>query len=88
MILKTLEEPTEYTFIIILAEDRVNLLETILNRAVILEFEQYSQEVLLNFVDESVDKDLALTVCKTPGQLKSLKMTNLSELQSLCLKNG
>jgi|GEM_PF-5727622 replication-associated recombination protein RarA len=86
MILKFLEEPSIYTFIIILAENRVSLLPTILNRCVEFEFEQYTRETLLQFVDDSIDKELALSVCVTPGQLKLLKMTNLSELKELCLK--
>lgn len=86
MILKFLEEPSSYAFIMLLVEDRVNLLPTVLNRCTILEFEQYSKDVLLNFIDNSVDTNLALNVCNTPGQLKRLKMTNLSELYELCLK--
>lgn len=86
MILKLLEEPSMYALILILSEDRVNLLSTILNRCVVLEFEQYSRDTLLQFVDDSVDKELALSVCVTPGQLKLLKMTNLSDMRDLCLK--
>lgn len=86
MILKFLEEPPLYAFIFILSEDRVNLLSTILNRCVVFEFEQYSKEILLQFVDDSVDKELALSVCVTPGQLKQLKMTDLSSMKELCLK--
>jgi replication-associated recombination protein RarA len=86
MILKFLEEPTTYSFILILAENRVSLLPTILNRCVIFEFRQYSKDILSQFVDNSVDKDLALSICSTPGQLKALKMTNLSEMKELCVK--
>lgn len=86
ILLKFLEEPPAYSHILILAEDRVNLLPTILNRCVILEFEQYSRDVLLQFIDSSIDNELALSVCSTPGQLKTLTMTNLSELHELCLK--
>lgn len=86
MILKFLEEPSEYSFIIILAEDRVNLLPTIMNRCIIFEVEQYSRSVLEQFVDSSVDKELALSVCPTPGQLKALTLVNLSDLHVLCTK--
>ena len=46
----------------------------------------YPLKLAGEFVDDSIDKELALSVCVTPGQLKLLKMTNLSELKELCLK--
>lgn len=87
MILKFLEEPTEYVFIMILCEDKVNLLPTIINRCVTLEFAQYSDDLLKSFItDESIDKDLAISICRTPGQLKSLAMIDMSSLRDLCTK--
>lgn len=86
IILKFLEEPTEYTYILILSDDRVNLLSTVLNRCVIFELEQYKKEVLETFIDKDIDKDMALSICRTPGQLKALTMINLSDLHELCVK--
>lgn len=86
MILKFLEEPNDYSFIVILTRDRVSLLPTIVNRCVVFEFERYTKEVLSMFIDSSVDKELALNVCSTPGQLQELKMINMNELHELCKK--
>ena len=86
MLLKFIEEPPTNAFIVILAETRVSLLPTIINRCSVLEIAQYTKDILEQFIDADVDRELALSIANTPGQLKLLKMTNLSEMKNLCLK--
>ena len=62
-ILKLLEEPPKNAFLIIQVRSKNLLLDTILNRCQIWEFEAYSKEVLKQFTqDEQI-----LNIAKTPG---------------------
>lgn len=88
IILKFIEEPPQLVYIILICSNKNIILDTILNRCTLFEFQAYSKEVLESFIDESnlKFKDLLLDVCKTPGQVKSFFSTNIDELKVLCQK--
>lgn len=80
-LLKFLEEPPNVAKVIVLCENKNNLLETIQNRCSIFSFGQYSEEELLNF---TADK-LVLKYAKTPGQVIELEKNNLTSVEKLCI---
>lgn len=86
ILLKFVEEPLKNAYIILLGENKNNILETIINRCIVLMFEKYSKEELSQFVSDNKNKDLLLEICTTPGQLKTAVNTNLTELCELCEK--
>ena len=73
VILKIFEEPPNNINIILLSSSSTLLLPTILNRAVVWEFDLYSKETLKSFNNEMSDSVLDLV--STPGQL--LELTNI-----------
>lgn len=84
VILKFLEEPSKHTYIILLCESKQTLLGTILNRCLVFEFEKYTKEQLQNFVVEKDKEDYILSMCKTPGQVKSVNSKTLEDTSKLC----
>lgn len=83
VILKFLEEPNQYTYICLLALNKSYLINTVINRCVIFEFESYTKEQLEQFIVDSTNKDKILEICSTPGQIKSLT-NDLDGLEKLC----
>lgn len=69
VLLKFVEEPLMNSFVILLAESRVNVLNTILNRCVIFEFEQYTKDELRQFLGSLDNQELVLDIVRTPGKL-------------------
>jgi DNA polymerase III delta prime subunit len=71
ILLKFIEEPVSNSFVILISEDKVSLIETIINRCVVYSFEPYTNKELLSFISYKKDSNiqLALKVCNTPGQL-------------------
>ena len=82
IILKFLEEPSMYAYLILLCANKSMILQTVANRCVSFEFEPYTRNILSQFVngDEHV-----LDVCTTPGQVLSLHAGDLAELEKLCV---
>ena len=83
IILKSLEEPSQYVYIFILATAKTTLLDTIINRCVSYEFEPYSRETLKQFLKD--DNEDVLDVCTTPGQVLSMHVGDLLKLKELCM---
>ena len=52
IILKFLEEPSQYAYIFLLCTSKSMLLPTIINRCMIYEFEPYTRDVLSQFLTE------------------------------------
>ena len=69
-ILKFVEEPLKNSYIILLAETDIGLIQTIINRCQIWYLQNYSREVLKTFVTNN--NDYVLNVASTPGQVKEL----------------
>lgn len=85
-VLKFLEEPPYSSYVILLATNKSFVLDTILNRCVLLELAPYSKEVLALFLDEENKKyqDIILEVCNTPGKIKNIYGYSLNSLNNLC----
>ena len=86
ILLKFIEEPLRNAFIILLCENRNNLLNTIYNRCVIFEMEQYKKEDLAQFVNSEEDKELILSVLRTPGKILNTNLSNIRAIYDLCDK--
>lgn len=88
-ILKFVEEPSNNAFIILLAEHKNLVLNTVLNRCMAFELDLYSRDELMSFVEDIDDSkicDIILEVLKTPGRIKSTNLKTFSEAQDLCNK--
>lgn len=82
MILKFLEEPLKNSYIIILAETKTQLLNTVINRCVCLSFEKYTVEELTGFcTDASV-----LEFADTPGRAKLFEQHPIAEMKAFAEK--
>ena len=82
-LLKFIEEPSDYAYILIIVESEANILPTILNRCVKFEFEKYTKEQLSNFVNS--DNNLLYDICNTPGQIKLVDSEAINNLFNLCM---
>ena len=72
-LLKFVEEPSPYAYILILGESRYALLDTLVNRCVEYAFDRYTAEDLKSFLGEDVAKaDEIVGVCTTPGQVRAV----------------
>lgn len=85
-ILKFLEEPLKNAIIVILCENKYSLLETIRNRCYILSLEKYSDDILVQFIPTTADKELYLKICDTPGEILTLQENSLKDMLNLCEK--
>ena len=85
-ILKFIEEPLKNSFIVILAENKNRLLETIINRCQIWTLERYSDDILRQFLEGAVNSDLVLDIARTPGQVKKYSGVDLIDYINLAQK--
>lgn len=86
MILKFVEEPSPYVYIILVSNSSHDIIDTLYNRCNIFQFSKYTREDLMKFVDGvSNNIDEMLELCSTPGQLK-LITKYYDELMLLCSK--
>lgn len=81
VLLKLFEEPPENINVILLSTNPEILLNTIVNRAIIWEFEKYTYEELTNFLQ--LKNPALLTLVTTPGQLISLSDENVEAMINL-----
>ena len=82
MMLKLFEEPGPFTFIILVAENIDDVIDTIYNRSYVIKLEGYTREELEPLVAK--DKDLVLELCSTPGQIEIANHTDIKALYKLC----
>lgn len=80
-ILKFIEEPLKNSYIILLAETDIGLLQTILNRCQIWYLENYRKDVLKTFL--TTNNDYVLEIASTPGQVIDFCNTNFDEMLAL-----
>lgn len=78
VILKFLEEPLKNSYIVLLAETEVGLLNTILNRCQIWYLQNYSKQQLRSFL--TTDNDYVLNIASTPGQVIALCNTSFNDM--------
>ena len=86
ILLKFIEEPMKNAFIILLVQNRNNLLNTIYNRCVVFEMDTYTKEELAEFVQNEDDKELILSVLRTPGKILNTNLENIRAIYDLCDK--
>lgn len=84
VILKFLEEPTSYTYIILLSTSKSILLDTIINRCVSYEFEPYTTQQLMQFLSFEEGVEILVDYCHTPGQVLSTSIEKIKNLIELC----
>lgn len=82
-ILKFLEEPLIGCYIILLTENVSSLLDTILNRCMIWQFEKYDDNTLKSFLRDTNNIQI-IEYARTPGQILELLDNNLDEMISYC----
>ena len=83
--LKLIEEPIPTSFLILLVDNRNNVLNTILNRCIIFELEQYSINELKEFTKGCKNEDLILNIVKSPGKILNSNLDSyIDELYNLC----
>lgn len=78
VVLKFLEEPSVNAYVVLLCENKNQLLSTISNRCISYEFETYTKDQLKNFVQDDENEEYILSICRTPGQVKSVSGKTLS----------
>lgn len=86
VILKFVEEPPSNAFIIALSEHKNLVLNTVLNRCIVFELEQYTKIQLEQFVSDGIDVDLATNLIRTPGKLLSTNLKTFEDARELCCK--
>ena len=82
VLLKLFEEPPDMVNIILLSTNAETLLNTIINRAIIWEFEKYTAKELQEFLNGKDPRLLSLVT--TPGQLLSLSDKDIDNMIALC----
>lgn len=83
-ILKFLEEPLKNSFIVLIAETDMGILQTILNRCQIWHLQNYTREYLATFIED--ENDYILEIAQTPGQVIELCKTDFSSMIELADK--
>lgn len=86
VMLKFIEEPLNNAFIFLLAENQNTVLDTVLNRCVIFEFENYSRDELKTFISDAENVDLILSVLKSPGKILTVNTKNIQDIIDTCEK--
>lgn len=84
LILKFLEEPLKNSFIVLIAETDMGILQTIINRCQIWYLQNYKREYLKTFL--KTDNELVLEIAQTPGQVMELSECPFSEFIELADK--
>lgn len=86
ILLKFVEEPLKTSFIILSATSTTTVLNTVLNRCVIFEMEEYTEDELKTFIPIEKYDERLLKIITTPGQVQKTNLTNIDELFTLCEK--
>jgi len=83
ILLKFFEEPNQYIYIILSAESKANLLDTIITRSYEMKLDKYSKEELIPLCKNELI-DLELELASTPGMVEELNHLDLKALNTLC----
>lgn len=84
IVLKLVEEPINTSFLILLAENSNQILNTILNRCVVYEFGQYTKEELKEFTKGCDNEELIVNVVRSPGKILGSNLDNIKKLYDRC----
>lgn len=85
IILKFLEEPLKTSYIILACENRNSLLNTVINRCVVFEFETYTKEQLKTFLEDGMNPNV-LYYADTPGRVKQFASHDVDGMATLSTK--
>ena len=83
-LLKFIEEPPTYSYVVVLAESTVGLLETVINRCIKWQLEPYTKQEIIDITHTILRDDLIFDLVKTPGQLKHISETIIAACSKLC----
>jgi replication-associated recombination protein RarA len=83
--LKFIEEPSKSTYILLIANSEVGVLNTVLNRCTKHYFEPYTKEQLEQITNTSIN-DLAFKIFQTPGKLLNLTDSSFKDILELAGK--
>lgn len=87
VILKFLEEPLKNSFIIVLSENKYNIIPTVLNRCQVWELETYSRDLLKSFISNStVNPEILLQISNTPGKVIEYQSYPIKDMMELGYK--
>lgn len=86
ILLKFVEEPLNNSFIIILAENKNVVLNTLINRCIVFELEAYTRDELSTFITSEADKELILDILRSPGKILATNINNIREMFDVCDK--
>lgn len=79
VILKLLEEPVSNAYIILICENKNLILNTVVNRCQIWEFEPYTKEDLHKFSSD----EFLLSFCETPGEVVLYSTYDIKNMHNL-----
>jgi len=85
-LLKFIEEPPTASYIVLLTESTVGLLDTVLNRCTKWTLEPYSKEEIIAITHTVLRNDLVFEVVKAPGQLLNISEKIIEQTINLCDK--
>lgn len=80
ILLKLFEEPSDNSFVILLANNKFNILSTILNRGMIFNISEYSKEDLEYFIkihNLKIDSKYIGNILETPGDILKIDSLNI-----------
>lgn len=83
-ILKFIEEPLKNSYVVLLAETDIGLLQTIVNRCQIWYLQNYTKDLLRTFVQNG--NEYVLTIARTPGHVLELCNVPFTEMIQLADK--
>ena len=89
-LLKVCEEPPQSAYIVLLTENKENILPTILSRTQLFELSNYTQQELGEYLSSkdlsSNTKQMILSISNCPGDIEKFLMQNNNELVSFANK--
>lgn len=86
VILKFLEEPLKNAYIVLLVENKQSVIQTVLNRCQIWEFEQYTEDYLKQFVSVPCDLEKLMLIADTPGKVIEYQHYPIKDMFALAAK--
>lgn len=86
VLLKFVEEPLNNSFIILLAQDKNFVLNTILNRCISFDLAAYTKGELQSFLSVEEDQELILKILRSPGKILNTNIKNMKDIFDICDK--
>lgn len=70
-ILKFVEEPSAYAYVMLLGQSQYSMIDTLVNRCVVYQFDKYKSSDLSVFIQEEIsNSEDIIDICSTPGQVR------------------